>query len=136
MQTFEKERLHFCTRGVERMTRQEVSGRYQISLSALRDYESWGLCAEGKCPGAWLYDEGDVERLSLLLTLRDADFDMDEAEVYLRFLLERPDSGPARLRMMERKRSEMLDEMHLHERRLARLDYLRHEIQKKEAGET
>ena len=45
-------------------------------------------------------------------------------------LLEQPDSEAQRLRMMEEKRNEMLDEIHFHERQLQRLDYLRHEIQK------
>ena len=33
--------------------------------------------------------------------------------------------------MMEEKREETLEEIHFHERQLARLDYLRHELQTK-----
>ena len=48
----------------------------------------------------------------------------------MRLLLEQPDSDRQRLRMMEEKRKETLDEIHFRERQLQRLDYLRHEIQK------
>lgn len=112
------------------MTRQEASEQYNIPISILREYEGWGLCGAVKyvC-GAWQYDDEDLERLSTIMTLHDLGFTAGEIETYMR-LLEQPDSGPARLRMMEEKRNATLDEIHLHERQLARLDYLRHEMQK------
>ena len=58
----------------------------------------------------------------------------EEVETYMRLLLEQPDSEAKRLRMMEEKRNETLDELHFHERQLQRLDYLRHEIQKQRKG--
>ena len=57
-------------------------------------------------------------------------FTAEEVETYMRLLLEQPDSGRQRLRMMEEKRKATLDEIHFHERQLQRLDYLRHELQK------
>ena len=48
----------------------------------------------------------------------------------MRLLLEQPDSGYKRLRMMEEKRNKTLDKIHFHERQLVRLDQLRHELQK------
>lgn len=113
------------------MTKDGASQRYRIPPHILDEYESWGLCgALKKVMGAWQYDDEDLERLSTIMTLHDIGFTADEVETYMRLLLEQPDSDRQRLRMMEEKRNETLDEIHFHERQLQRLDYLRHEIQK------
>ena len=113
------------------MTRQEASERYNIPISVLRAYESWGICGGAKTvSGVWQYDDEDLERLNTILTLYDMGFTAQETETYMRLLLEQPDSASERLRMVEKKRSATLDEIHLHERQLERLDYLRHEMQK------
>ena len=57
------------------MTIYEASERYNIPLEILREYESWGLCgAVKKVMGAWQYDDTDLERLSLIMTLHDIGF--------------------------------------------------------------
>ena len=113
------------------MTKEEASQRYRIPPHILDEYESWGLCgAVKKVMGAWQYDDEDLERLSTIMTLHDIGFTAEEVETYMRLLLEQPDSDRQRLRMMEEKRKETLDEIHFRERQLQRLDYLRHEIQK------
>lgn len=113
------------------MTQQEASEHYNIPVSILQEYESWGLCgAVKKVMGVWQYDDEDLERLSTIMTLHDIGFTTEEVETYMRLLLEQPDSDKKRLRMMEEKRNKTLDEIHFHERQLQRLDYLRHEIQK------
>ena len=113
------------------MTKQEASERYNIPIWLLDEYESWGLCgAVKKVMGVWQYDDEDLERLSTIMTLHDIGFTAEEVETYMRLLLEQPDSDRQRLRMMEEKRKETLDEIHFHERQLQRLDHLRHEIQK------
>lgn len=113
------------------MTKDGASQRYRIPPHILDEYESWGLCgAVKKVMGAWQYDDEDLERLSTIMTLHDIGFTAEEVETYMRLLLEQPDSDKKRLRMMEEKRNETLDEIHFHERQLQRLDYLRHEIQK------
>ena len=112
------------------MTKEEASRRYRIPSHILDEYESWGLCgAVKKVMGVWQYDDEDLERLSTIMTLHDIGFTAEEVETYMRLLLEQPDSDRQRLRMMEEKRKETLDEIHFHERQLQRLDYLRHEIQ-------
>ena len=113
------------------MTKDEASQRYRIPPHILDEYESWGLCGAGKkVMGTWQYDDEDLERLSTVMTLHDVGFTAEEVETYMRLLLEQPDSGRQRLRMMEEKRKATLDEIHFHERQLQRLDYLRHELQK------
>ena len=117
------------------MTQQEASEHYNIPVSILQEYESWGLCgAVKKVMGVWQYDDEDLERLSTIMTLHDIGFTTEEVETYMRLLLEQPDSDKKRLRMIEEKRNETLDEIHFHERQLQRLDYLRHEIQKNKKG--
>ena len=117
------------------MTIQEASERYQIPMNILREYESWGLCgAVKKVMGAWQYDDSDLERLSVIMTLHDIGFCTEEVETYMRLLLEGEATGAKRLRMLEKKRAAALDEIHFKERQLQRLDYLRHEIRKTQAG--
>lgn len=113
------------------MTIEEASERYRIPMHILREYESWGLCgAVKKVMGDWQYDDGDLERLSTIMTLHDIGFTTQEVETYMRLLLEGEPSGAQRLRMLEAKRSAALDEIHFKEHQLQRLDYLRHEIRK------
>lgn len=118
------------------MTQQETSEHCGIPVSVLQEYESWGLCgAVKKVLGAWQYDDEDLERLSTVMTLHDIGFTSEEAETYMRLLLEQPNSEVKRLRMLEKKRKETLDAIHFQERQLQRLDYLRHDIQKKKRSE-
>ena len=66
------------------MTIQEASDRYQIPMNILKEYESWGLCgAVKKVMGAWQYDDEDLERLSLIMTLHDIGFTTEEVETYM-----------------------------------------------------
>ena len=61
------------------MTIDEASERYQIPIEVLKEYESWGLCgAVRKVVGAWQYDEEDLKRLSLIMTLHDVGFEPEE----------------------------------------------------------
>ena len=114
------------------MTIHEASERYEIPLKILREYEWWGLCgAVREVMGAWQYDESDLERLSLIMTLHDIGFSTDEVEAYMRLTLEEEGKDAERLKMLERKRGQTLDEIHFREKQLERLDYLRHEIRRR-----
>ena len=118
------------------MTIEEASRQYHIPMKILREYESWGLCgAVKKVMGAWQYDDTDLERLSMVMTLHDVGFTSEEVEAYMRLLLEAEDSDLTRLNMLNRKRKAALDDIHFRERQLERLDYLRHELQKKTEGQ-
>lgn len=111
------------------MTIDEASKRYQIPIEILKEYESWGLCgAVKKVMGAWQYDDSDLEKLSLIMTLHDIGFNTEEIETYMRLLLEQQDTDKERLRMLEKKRAQALDEIHFREKQLDRLDYLRYKI--------
>ena len=71
------------------MTKQEASERYNIPIWLLDEYESWGLCREvKKVMGSWQYDDSDLERLSMIMTLHDVGFTGSEIEAYMRLLQE------------------------------------------------
>lgn len=111
------------------MTIDEVSRRYMIPRKILEEYESWGGCgAVKKVMGDWQYDDKDLERLSLIMTLHDIGFEREEIETYMTLMLQEGSGETDRLRMLEKKRSGLLDEIHFREKKLEHLDYLRYEI--------
>ena len=115
----------------ERMIKEEASRAYNIPVEILDEYESWGLCGTVKqVMGVWQYDDSDLERLSMIMTLHDIGFSSDEVESYMRLLLEGESTEGERMRMLNQKRDIALDEIHFKERQLERLDYLRHKIKK------
>ena len=106
------------------MTIDEASKRYNIPLNI-----RWGLCnAVKKVMGAWQYDDTDLERLSLIMTLHDIGFESFEIETYMKLLLEKENSEDQRLKILEDKRRNILDDIHLKEKQLNYLDYLRYNI--------
>ncbi|HJB88820.1 MAG TPA: MerR family transcriptional regulator [Candidatus Blautia excrementigallinarum] len=113
------------------MTIDEASERYQIPIEVLREYESWGLCGEvKKVMGAWQYDDTDLQRLSVIMTLHDIGFNNAEVESYMRLLLEGNFTEEERLQMLNKKRGTTLDEIHFKQKQLDRMDYLRYKIEK------
>ena len=115
------------------MTIHEASERYNIPLAILREYESWGLCGTVKTVmGAWQYDDTDLERLSMIMTLHDVGFENAEIETYMKLLLEQEGTEAQRLRILDEKRGRTLDEIHFREKQLERLDYLRYHIRKQQ----
>ena len=100
------------------MTIDEVCERYCIPKSVLEEYEKLGLCSSVKCVmGQWQYDDMDVERLSLIMTLHDVGFTNEEVEAYMRLLLSGGDTRDARLKMLDKLRQQAVDEIHFHQSR-------------------
>lgn len=115
-----------------KMTMQEASKRYMIPLKILKEYEKWELCgAVKKVMGEWQYDDQDIERLGMIMTLHDIGFNSSEVETYMRLTLEGNHTEPERIAMLNRIRGKTLDEIHFKEKQIAHMDYLRHEMQKK-----
>ena len=101
----------------------------QYSIKILLEYECWGLCGEvKKFMGAWKYDQTDIERLSLIMTLHDVGFTNEEVEHYMRLALAGGVTADERLKMLRNRRNGTLDEIHFKQKQLDRLDYLRFEI--------
>ena len=96
------------------MTIEEVSRCCGIPLKALQEY-----------------DDTDPEHLSVLITLHEIGFERAEIETYMR-LMEKEDSDGQRLRILDRKRCSLLDEIHFREKQLSHLDYLRYSIRREQ----
>lgn len=119
------------------MTIFEASEKYNIPVSILQEYESWGLCGKvKKVMGSWRYDDSDIERLSTIMTLHDIGFTNAEVERYMKLLLQGKSGEDERLKMLETKRNGTLDEIHFKERQLDRLDYLRFEMKSQNKNQT
>lgn len=115
----------------EKMTAEEVSQRYQIPMSVLEEYRGWGLCGVVQLTmDDWRYDDKDLERLSTIMALHDMGFQPQEIETYMRLLLQGNQANRQRLQMLEQRRDSTLDEIHLKEKQLQRMDYLRSELRK------
>ena len=119
------------------MTIDEASKRYNIPLDILKAYESWRLCsAVKKVMGDWQYDDTDLERLSLIMTLHDIGFENPDIETYMKLLLERENTEEQRMRLLDKKRRTILEDIHFREKQLSQLDYLRYHIRKKLEAKT
>lgn len=117
------------------MTIEEASRKYNIPIQILKEYESWGLCNEvKKVMGSWHYDESDIERLSLIMTLHDIGFTNDEVAKYMQFYVQGHSSQKECIDMLNKKRNGILGEVHFKEKQISRLDYLKYEINKGNNG--
>lgn len=113
------------------MTIEEASRRYQIPLETLQEYERFGLCSSvKKIMGVWQYDDEDLERMSMIMTLHEVGFESQKVETYMQLLLDGSHTVEQRLEMLNARRKAALEEIHLRENQLRQLDYLRHKLQK------
>lgn len=101
----------------------KICGRKQIDIGAVKTVM-----------GAWQYDSEDIERLSMIMTLHDIGFAPDEIANYIRLWLRGNSTQAERMRILKQQRDKTLDEIHFQERRLDRLDYLRHQIRRQANG--
>ena len=60
------------------------------------------------------------------MTLHDLDFSVEEIEKYMKLSLEKNENEC--LKLLNKKRKDLLDEVHLKEKQLSRIDYLRYEM--------
>ena len=113
------------------MTKEEAAARYNIPVSLLDEYAAMQLCdSVQQVMAVWQYDDRDIDRLGMIVTLHDIGFGQEEVAAYMRLLLSEANTEAERLAMLDAKRSATLDEIHLREAQLRKLDYLRHEIKK------
>ncbi len=115
------------------MTIEEANRLYNIPLDILKEYESWGLCSCGTSEKSRYKDE-DIQRLSIIMTLRDVGFSYSETEQYMQLLLSEKDTVEERLQILSAHRDATLDEIHDKQKQLDCLDYLRYKLQKEIRG--
>lgn len=78
-----------------------------------------------------LYQEKDIERLSLIITLHDIGLTGQEVEQYMKLSEGGAATKQQRLAILNKRRVEVLDEIHVREAQLIRLDNLRRNVQAK-----
>ena len=85
------------------------------------------MCQEvKKVIGSWKYDETYFERLRLIMMLYGLDFTVEEIKKYMKLSLEKNEREW--LKLLNKKRKGILDEVHLKEKQLSKIDYLRYEM--------
>lgn len=110
------------------MTIEEASKKYCIPVKILKEYESMELCGTVKrVMGAWQYDDTDIERLSMIMTLHDIGFSRDDIDEYMQLLLSGENDEEC-IKMLEQKRKVALDKIHVLEKQIDNIDYLRGEM--------
>lgn len=111
------------------MTKEEVSLRFGIPKNILDEYHSMELCdAVRIAMDDWKYTDEDLERLSMIMALHDMGFTKGEVETYMKLLVAGESTEKARMKILDEQRKKALDEIHLKERQLERMDYLRYQI--------
>ena len=111
------------------MTIDDVCKQYCIPKSVLQEYEQLGLCSAVKyVMGQWQYDDTDIERLSLIMTLHDVGFTNEEVERYMKLLLSGRDTREERMSMLNQLRQMAVDKIHFQQKKLDCVDYLRYQI--------
>lgn len=112
------------------MTIKEASERYCIPIKILKEYESMELCGTVKrVMGVWQYDDQDIERLSMIMTLHDIGFSKGDIDEYMRLLISGKNDDEC-ISMLNKRRRITLDKIHVMEKQIDNIDYLRHEIQR------
>ena len=65
------------------MTIEEASEKYCIPIKILKEYESMELCKTVKrVMGEWHYDDEDIKRLSMIMTLYETGFSKEDIDEY------------------------------------------------------
>lgn len=112
------------------MTIEEASRKYCIPIRILHEYENMKLCKTVKqVMGAWNYDDEDIERLSLIMTLYNTGFSKKDVDEYMQLALLEKNNEKC-LKILNQKRKNTLDQIHILEKQLDHLDFLKNEIKK------
>ena len=120
--------LFFVKRGTA-MTLQEASERFHVSLAVLQQYEEAGLlgCPEN-ASGQPDYQDAELERASKLCTLTGAGIDLDTLKRFAALLDQDKDTRAEQIRLLRKRRYQLLEEIHEKQQALDQLDYLIHKI--------
>lgn len=112
------------------MNKQEVSKKYNIPVDVLIEYEKWHLCDSVKViMGDWQYDDEDLDRLSMIMTLHDIGFDKAIVKQYMEILVREDKSANSMLlAIIQKQRNTNLKKIHLLEDKIEKLDNLRSKL--------
>lgn len=114
------------------MTLENASKYYKIEYERMALYEQKGLISGIKTENGTDYSDTELQKISLIDLLREANFSFEE----IRFYLSDTDNAAdiiKKILLLKRQRSEVLDEIHVKQKILQNLDYLIHETEKKKS---
>lgn len=106
------------------MTYDEIKKYYNIPEEIIKMYESWESVKKKREKGE---DTPELEKLKLIILLKDSGFKDEEIKNYIEGLTEDRD----KILILDKKRKNTLDKIHIYEKQLENLDYLRYEIRRK-----
>jgi len=107
------------------MTREEIASRYNVPQEVLENFDVWYQ----KDTGAD-YTDQDLEKIESILTLSGAGLDKEEIREYLGAGKKRPAPKDDMLRILNKRRKEILSAIHEQEKKISRIDYLRYQLEK------
>lgn len=109
------------------MKKRKAAEAFNVPDCLMESYEKCRCC---QCTGQSEYSQEDIEHLSLMMSLQEIGFSEEEILTYINL----SENGGSReqVTMLDRKRKELLKDIHLREKQLDCLDYLRHQLKKEE----
>lgn len=117
------------------MTIKDISIQYNISMETLRYYEKVGLFDDvHKTNDIREYDDHDIERLSLILSLKNMGMSIESISRYVELDRLGKQSLEQRKQMLKLERIRLLDDIHHQQKQLDLLDYFLYQC-KEEAHE-
>ncbi len=117
------------------MKAEEVSKRFNIKLDELKYYEDIGFFNDVKISdGVREYEDKDIEVLSKVVTLRNLEFSISDISTYISLMKQGVDGDNERVRILNRKRNVLLDEVHNKQKSIDCLDCIIYKIQGGQCG--
>jgi len=96
-------------------------------MEVLSAYEHWNLSGEKAEDDVRQYDDEDIQKLSLIITLTEAGLTKSQIECYMR-LAEKDSTENRRMELLNKQREQVLAQIHVLEQQIEKLDYLRYQI--------
>ena len=89
----------------------------------------WNFAKKSKrVMGEWHYDDEDIKRLSMIMTLYETDFSKEDIDEYMQLILSGENDEEC-LKILSQKRKKR-QKIHILEKQISNLDYLKNEIKK------
>lgn len=106
------------------ITFEELKNRCEVPEADIKEFLSCREAAGGEPPR---FSEEDVKQLSEFLTLGSLGFSPNQRKDYLK-LSERHSGAAEKARMLGNQRRKLLNKVHDLEKKISRIDYLKHEL--------
>lgn len=106
------------------MTEEEITKLFCIPKCVIKKFKNTGLLKSEKCG----YTDEDIQNLGTYMTLLDIGFSQEESNEYMLLLLSADDTKEKMLNMLSKKRESLLLQIHLKEKQIDKIDYLKHNL--------